>query len=226
MLNFYIITLFPEYFTHCFKTSITYQALQNQAFDYHLIDLRAFGSGTRKKVDDHSFGGGPGMIIQAEPILQALEYCKKKLSNVSDTQSIILSPKGIRYQQALAENLSKFSNLIIFCAHYEGYDVRVESYFDKLISLGDFILTGGEAAAIALTDSIIRLLPGVIKEQSLLAESFLNQSLEYDHFTKPRIWRGHEVPEVLLSGDHQAIAKWRQENAKNNTKTHRPDLLS
>lgn len=226
MLNFYIITLFPEYFSNCFTTSITYQALKDQAFKYHLIDLRAFGSGIRKKVDDRSFGGGPGMIIQAEPIFKALEYSHSQILDPGDsTTSILLSPKGPRYNQEMAGHFaSNFKNLIIFCGHYEGYDVRIEPYFDHLLSLGDFIMTGGEPATVAITDSIIRLLPGVIKEQSLSDESYLNHNLEYDHYTKPRIWNDKAVPEVLISGNHQEIAKWRSENSEFNTKKYRPDL--
>ena len=215
-----ILTLFPNLFSGFISESIIKRALQNGNVQINLIDFRNYTTLNNNQVDDTAFGGGAGMVIMCDPIVRALEDIK-----TDDSHIILLDPKGKLYKQAKAKELANYKHLILICGHYEGIDERIRNFVDEVIGIGDYILTGGEIAAMVLTDSIVRLLPGVITHESLESESFNNKLLDYPVYTKPREYRGYEVPEVLLSGDHKKIAEFRQNEALRLTKENRPDLL-
>ncbi|NOQ50242.1 MAG: tRNA (guanosine(37)-N1)-methyltransferase TrmD [Mycoplasmataceae bacterium] len=206
-----IITTFPKYFDEFKIHSIIKNAIEKKLVEITIIDLRDFA--TKGNVDDTVYGGGPGMLLLIEPLVKAIKKAKTKKTKV-----ILLSPHGLTYNQTRAKKFQEDQNdLILVCGHYEGTDARLKYYIDEAISLGNFILTGGELGAMLIADSIIRLLPGVIKKESILEESFENNLLEYDHYSKPIDFEGHKVPDVLLSGNHQKIKKWRKQSAINNT---------
>lgn len=207
------ITLFPEYFDF-FKThSIIKNAINEQKVKIKLINPRDFVKDKNKQVDDYIYGGGPGMLMLIEPVVKAIEKAKTK-----DSFIIYTSPKGKRFSQTIAKEFAfNHKDIIIVCGHYEGIDARIKYFIDLEISLGDFILTGGEIAAMAIADAIIRLIPGVINQDSLINESFENDLIENDHYTRPQTFRNLSVPSVLLSGDHKKIENWRRENAIKNT---------
>ncbi len=186
-------------------------------------DLRAYTKDKHKKVDDRPFGGGPGMVMTPQPFFDAVKRIKGKRRG----KVVLMSPSGKRLTQKLVRDLAKDKNLILLCGHYEGVDERVrEKLVDESISIGDYVLTGGEIPAMVLIDCVTRLLPGVVgKEASLTDESFEGGLLEYPHYTRPANFRGAKVPDVLLSGNHLAIKKWRQEQARRVTRRNRPDLI-
>lgn len=215
-----ILTLFPEYFDSLWNTSIIKRALQNKRFEYEVIDFRTFTNEKHGHVDDTPYGGGAGMVLMCQPILDALKSIKTKDSTV-----ILLTPQGSVFNQKLAYDLSKEKHLIFICGHYEGFDERIRDYVDIQMSLGDFVLTGGESACMVMCDAILRLLPGVIRQSSSDDDSFSNGLLEYPQYTRPVEFEGKIVPDVLLSGHHANIEKWRHEQALKNTYLHRPDLL-
>lgn len=216
-----ILTLFPEMFKGVFEESIVKRAIQSNKVTINIIDFREYSDDPHKKVDDTPFGGGAGMVLTCQPIFDAVESLKKENSKV-----ILMTPSGVPYSQKKAYELSKEEHLIIICGHYEGFDERIRTLADYEISIGDYVLTGGEIPTMAIVDSIVRLLPGVINERSHLDDSFSeNYILDYPTYTKPRIFRKMEVPEVLISGDHKKIAKWREEEALRKTEELRPDLL-
>lgn len=213
-----IITLFPEMFQGVFEHSMLWKAQEKKLAQIELINLRDFGSGPRKTVDDTPYGGGDGMVLKAEPIAKAIGSAKQ--SAVSNQQKVILlTPRGERLRQPKVEQLAKVENLIIICGRYEGYDERVVSLVDEQISVGDFVLTGGEIPAMTLVDAVVRLIPGVLGgETSAANESFSDgESLEYPQYTRPEVWRDQKVPEVLLSGNHAEVAKWRTEQSAKTT---------
>lgn len=215
-----ILTLFPKMFEGVFDYSIIKRAKTSKKIEINLLNLRSFGLGKHKIVDDTPYGGGAGMIMKVDVIFSALSSLKPK------PYTILLSPTGKKYTQSFAQKLSKKKNLAIVCGRYEGVDARVEKYVDQVLSIGDFVLTGGEIAAAAVVDSVIRLIPGVISSDSLHSESFSNSSLlEFPQYTKPESFQNHKVPNVLLSGNHKKIEKWRQEQSEKITKKIRPDLL-
>ncbi len=217
-----ILSLFPEMFDNVFNESIIKRAINDNKVSIKIHDFREFTLDPHKKVDDTPYGGGAGMVLTPQPIFDCVESIKTPESKV-----ILLTPDGVPYKQKIAYDLSKESHLIIICGHYEGFDERIRTLADLEISIGDYVLTGGEIPAMVLVDSITRLLPGVINEQSHLDDSFNDKYLlDYPTYTKPREFRGMEVPEVLLSGDHAKIAEWRYNESVKKTKERRPDLRS
>ncbi len=215
-----ILTLFPEMFEHVFQESIVKRAIESEKVKINIHNFRDFSLDIHKKVDDTPFGGGQGMVLACQPIFDAVKHFRRKESKV-----ILLTPDGVPYKQKHAYQLSREKHLILICGHYEGFDERIRTLADMEISIGDYILTGGEIPAMVLVDSITRLLDGVIKESSHLEESFNQQLLDYPTYTKPRVYEGMEVPEVLISGDHQKIDAYRKEEARKRTLERRPDLL-
>jgi len=216
-----ILSIFPEMFTGAFSESILKRAREAGKVEINIINFRDFTDDPHLKVDDTPYGGGAGMVLAPQPIFDCVESIKTDKSKV-----ILLTPDGVQYKQKVAYDLSKEEHLIIICGHYEGFDERIRTLADMEISIGDYVLTGGEIPAMVLVDSIVRLLPGVIKEESHLEDSFNdNYLLDYPTYTKPRVFRGMEVPEVLLSGDHAKINAWRKEQSIKKTEERRPDLL-
>lgn len=215
-----ILTLFPEMFTGVFSQSIIKRAIDEKKVEITLHNFRDYSIDPHHKVDDTPYGGGNGMVLTCQPIFDCVEKLKTK-----DSKVILLTPDGTPYQQQLAYQLSEEKHLILICGHYEGFDDRIRSICDMEISIGDYVLTGGELASMVITDSIVRLLPGVIEEGSHRNDSFNNNLLDYPTYTKPRIFRGLEVPSVLLSGDHKKIAEYRLQESMKKTKEKRPDLL-
>ena len=216
-----ILSLFPEMFDNVFNESIIKRAINDNKVSIKIHDFREFTLDPHKKVDDTPYGGGAGMVLTPQPIFDCVESIK-----TPDSKVILLTPDGVPYKQQIAYDLSKESHLIIICGHYEGFDERIKTLADLEISIGDYVLTGGEIPAMVLVDSITRLIPGVIQEQSHLDDSFNdNNLLDYPTYTHPREFRGMTVPDVLLSGDHAKIAEWRYNESVKKTKERRPDLL-
>ena len=216
-----ILSIFPEMFEGVFSESILKRAQENGKVKINIINFRDFTDDPHLKVDDTPYGGGAGMVLTPQPIFDCVESIKTDKSKV-----ILLTPDGKQYKQKIAYDLSKEDHLIIICGHYEGFDERIRTLADMEISIGDYVLTGGEIPAMVLVDSIVRLIPGVINEQSHIEDSFNdNYLLDYPTYTKPRVFRGMEVPEVLLSGNHAKINAWRKEEAIKKTEERRPDLL-
>ncbi len=219
-----IVTIFPNMFEPFLNESIIKRAQDKKKVSIKVHDLRDFTKDKHRKVDDRPFGGGPGMVITPQPIFDAV----KKIKGKKKAKVILTSPSGRPLTQSLAKKLSKEKNLIILCGHYEGIDERVrQKIVDETISIGDYVLTGGELPAMVISDCVIRLVPGVLgKEESLLNESFENQLLEYPQYTRPADYKGMKVPPVLLSGNHKNIEAWRSQEAIKRTKKLRPDLLA
>lgn len=219
-----LLTLFPGVFDTFFSTSIVGRACKADLVSIGCTDIRNFTRDRHRSVDDRPFGGGPGMVMMCEPVFDAFEQVESSASG--EPVRIILTPQGERLTQSLVSELAQQSWLIILCGHYEGFDERIRSGIDaREISIGDYVLSGGEPAAMVLIDSIVRLLPGALgDEQSAKNDSFTNGMLEYPQYTRPRDFRGMEVPEVLLSGDHARIEAWRKEQSEKRTKSRRPDL--
>ena len=215
-----ILTLFPNMFDGFLNESIIKRAIENNKVEVNVYNIRDYSKDPHKKVDDYGFGGGKGMVLMCQPIFDAVDSLKS-----DDSKVILMTPQGIPYKQSMAYNLSKEKHLIIICGHYEGFDERIRSIVDIEISIGDFVLTGGEIPAMAVSDSIIRLLDGVIEEESHIKDSFNDNLLDYPVYTHPVSYRGMDVPEVLLSGHHVNIDKWRVDEQMKRTKERRPDLL-
>ena len=215
-----ILTLFPEMFDGFKNESIIKRAIESKKVEINTCNFRDFAKNKHKKVDDTPYGGGAGMVLMCQPIYDAVESLKTDKSKV-----IMLSPQGKPYTQKKAYELSKEEHLIFICGHYEGFDERISSLCDEEISIGDYVLTGGELPSMVITDSVVRLLPGVIEEESHEIDSFNENLLDYPTYTKPRNYKGMKVPEVLLSGDHKKIDEWRKEQRLLVTKEKRPDLL-
>ena len=219
-MKFDVLTLFPEMFEPL-KYSIIGKAVEKQLIDVNLINIRDFSKDKHKKVDDTPYGGGAGMVMRPDVVYDAYNSVKSENSKV-----IYMSPQGKTLNQQKVENLSKEKHLIILCGHYEGIDQRViDKIVDEEISIGDYVLTGGEIPAIVLIDSVSRYVEGVLKSDSIREESFSDGILEYPQYTRPEIFEGESVPEVLLSGHHKNIEKWRKEKSLEITQTKRPDLL-
>lgn len=215
-----IITIFPEMFEGFLTESIIKRAIEKKKVEINIHDLRNYSSDIHKRVDDYGFGGGQGMVLMIEPIDLAINDLKRENSKV-----ILMSPQGKIYKQEMAYSLAKETHLIIICGHYEGFDERILKLVDMEISVGDYIVTGGEIPSMIITDSVTRLLDGVINQESHLNESFHDNLLDYPVYTKPRVYKEMEVPEVLISGDHQKIDIWRKEQRYKKTVSNRPDLL-
>ena len=216
-----ILTLFPASFTPL-NESILGRAQQNNKIDINVVDIREFSKDKHKKCDDYTFGGGEGLLMTPQPLFDCIESVLTKDSHV-----IYLSPKGRTLNQKIVRELSRYDHLILICGHYEGIDQRViDTFVDEEISIGDYILTGGELPAMVLVDAVARLLPDVLgNENSAQNETFSDNLLEFPQYTRPSEFRGQKVPEVLLSGNHQEVEKWRQQQSEALTRTRRPDLL-
>lgn len=204
-----ILTLFPEMFTGFLNESIIKRAVDKKLVEIRVHNIRDYSPFKNKQVDDYSYGGGAGMVLMCEPIFNAIEALK-----TSNSKVIMLTPSGKTFKQEIAYEYSKESHLILLCGHYEGFDERIKTIVDAELSIGDFILTGGEVPAMLVTDAITRLIPGVINEESLASESFNDDLVDFPVYTKPAEFRGLKVPEVLLSGHHANINKWREEQRK------------
>lgn len=215
-----VLTLFPEMFTGVISSSIIKRAIDDNKIEINLHNFRDYSKDIHHKVDDTPYGGGSGMILTCQPIFDCVNDLKDDESTV-----ILLTPDGIPYKQELANNLVKLKHLIIICGHYEGFDDRIRSICDMEISIGDYVLTGGEIPAMVLIDSVTRLIDGVINKESYQNDSFYNGLLDYPQYTKPREYNGLKVPDVLLSGNHKEIEKYRIEAALEKTRTRRCDLL-
>lgn len=224
--SIHILTLFPDYFDGPLQASLTGKAIERGHFDVEVTDIRDFATDKHKKCDDLPYGGGAGMVMKPEPLVASLEAAR---NDVPDAPRVLLSPQGEPFDQSIARELADESGLILTCGRYEGVDERVRQHWiDRELSIGDYVLTGGEPAAMVVTDAVTRLLPGVVgNEDSLKDESFGedDELLEYPQYTRPRSFRGHEVPDVLLSGHHQKIEEWRRQKALERTRRRRPDLL-
>ncbi len=219
-MKFTIITLFPDLYQGFLQHSIIKNALQKKIIGIEILDLRQFGIGKHKQVDDYQFGGGAGMVLMAPIVVAAIESVQ-----TTSSKTFLLSPQGQTWQQQIAIKMSKESHIILVCGHYEGFDERIRDYVDGEISIGDFITTGGELPAMIVVDSIARLIPGVISEKAHIMESFTDGLLDHPVYTKPLVFRGNKVPDVLLSGHHSNIKEWRHRQSIIKTQTKRPDLI-
>lgn len=215
-----ILTLFPEMIKGFLGDSILKRAQESKQVEINLINFRDFSKLNNHQVDDTPYGGGAGMVLRCEPIIEALESVK-----TADSYVILLSPQGKTYNQKMALDLKNKKHIILICGHYEGFDERIKEFVDLELSIGDYVLTGGEIAAVVVTDSIVRLLDNVINKDSATNDSFSDNLLDYPAYTKPQEYRGLKVPDVLLSGNHEKISNWRREQQLKNTKQKRPDLL-
>jgi tRNA (guanine37-N1)-methyltransferase len=218
-----LVTLFPEFFTSPLQQSMLRRAQELEAVSFRVINLRDFAPDRHKVCDDRPFGGGPGMVLKIEPLVAAVRELKQEDPEV---WVILLSPQGRLFDQEKARELAERPHVALVCGHYEGVDDRLRFFIDEELSIGDYIVTGGEIPALAAMDAVTRLLPGVLGgEGAADEESFQTGLLEYPQYTRPRVFEGHEVPEILLSGDHAAIARWRRQEALKRTARQRPDLL-
>ena len=211
-----ILTLFPDMIKGFLEESIIKRAIDNNLVEINLINFRDYSTDPHHKVDDTPYGGGAGMVLACDPIFRCIDDIK-----TDDSYIILMTPDGKKYNQKEAVNLKDRKHIIIICGHYEGFDERIRSLADLELSIGDFVLTGGEIPACAIIDSVVRLIPGVIDSNSLVDESFTNNLLDYPTYTKPRVYRGIEVPEVLISGDHKKIDEYRKEEMLKKTKERR-----
>jgi len=226
MKRFDILTLFPGMFEGFTTESILGRAQGEGLISIVVTNIRDFASGRHKITDDYSFGGGCGMVMMAEPIMRALESVSTATKPENKSRIVLMSPQGRGFCQEDAIRLASYDQVIFICGHYEGVDERISSVVDEEISIGDFVLTGGEIAAMAVVDATARMIPGVLgHEDSAGSDSFFEGLLDYPHYTRPRVWRGIPVPEVLLSGDHEAIRLYRRSQALKRTAARRPDLL-
>jgi tRNA (guanine37-N1)-methyltransferase len=227
-MRFDVLTLFPEMFPGYLGQSLLSQAIENQLVDVQLHNLRNWAKGKHKQIDDRPYGGGPGMVLMAEPVVAAVEAVRQ-LDEAGPGKLVMLTPQGRRLTQPIVEELSQEPGLLLLCGRYEGFDDRVRQILTPdEISIGDFILGGGEVAAMVVIDAVVRLIPGVLgDEESNKQDSFssANRLLEGPQFTRPREFRGLQVPEILLGGDHEAIARWRKAESLQHTKARRADLL-
>jgi len=216
-----VLTLFPEMFAPVLATSIVKIAQEKHLASFRLVNIRDFTGDRHRTVDDRPFGGGPGMVMKPEPVFDAVEHTEA-LSETPATR-VLLTPQGERLTQALAKEFADEPRLLLICGHYEGFDERIRlGLKPREVSIGDYVLTGGELPAMVLIDAVVRLIPGVLgAEDSLSEESFSKGLLEYPHYTRPRAYRGMDVPEVLLSGNHEEIRRWREQEAKKRTDERR-----
>ena len=224
-----ILTIFPEMFTSPFSESIIKRAQEKEIVKINIIDIRNFTKDKHKSVDDYTYGGGPGMILKPDPIIEAVEDIqgKKKRRPVLDSKVVVTSAQGKLFDQKMAKKLSFQEKIIFICGRYEGIDERVSRMLNaEEISIGDYVMTGGEIPAMVIVDVVIRMLPGVLgKEESMINDSFYDGLLDYPHFTRPETYRGYKVPKILLSGDHKKIEYWRKKQSILRTMVRRPDLL-
>jgi tRNA (guanine37-N1)-methyltransferase len=226
-----ILTLFPEMFAGPFDHSIIKRAKEKDLVEIEYINIRDFGIGNHKMVDDTPYGGGIGMVMRVDVVHAAIEHAKKQFQprNTPDTlqKTVLLTASGKTFNQTKAKEFSHLDHLILICGHYEGIDDRIKHFIDEEISIGDFVLTGGEIPSMLITDAVTRLIPGVLPEGATDDESFSLEEglLEYPHYTKPQTYKNLEVPEVLLSGNHRTIGEWRRKKSEEKTAIIRPDLV-
>ena len=218
-----ILTLFPGYFDGPFTVSMVKRAVAKKAVDLRLHDIRKWATDKHHMADDVPYGGGAGMVMKPEPLVKALTAVKRGRKGV---KTLLMSPQGRPLDQAMVLELAREKSLVLVCGHYEGLDERVMEWIDGEVSLGDFVLTGGEPAAAVLVDALVRFLPGVVGDRrSVEKDSFFNGLLDYPHYTRPRVFKGRAVPEELLSGNHARIERWRKKASLRNTLLKRPELL-
>ena len=224
-MKFIILTIFPEAFESYFNISVIKRALAKKLIKIKLVNIRDFGIGVHKSVDDRPYGGGAGMVIRADIMDKALTALRLKIKD-KRLKIVLLTPQGKPFNQKIANKFSQYKTLILICGRYEGFDERIRDLVDEEISIGDFVLTGGEIPALAVLDTVARLVPGVVgKFESTVNESFSGGLLEYPQYTRPENYKGMKVPKVLLSGNHAKISEWRKKEALKRTKQRRPDLL-
>ena len=221
MIRFDILTLFPNMFKGLIEDSIIKRAIEKKLIEVNLIDFREFSTNKHHTVDDYSYGGGAGMLISVEPVHLAM----KTIPNLEKAKKLLMSPSGNTFNQAKAIELSKEQNIVMVCGHYEGIDARILNFIDEEVSIGDYVLMGGEVPAMTILEAVSRLVPGVISEDSPVNESFSDSLLEHPQYTRPAVYEGLGVPDVLLSGHHANIKKWQRERALEKTLKVRPDLL-
>ncbi|MCH1983685.1 tRNA (guanosine(37)-N1)-methyltransferase TrmD [Ruminococcus sp. OA3] len=224
-MNYHVLTLFPEMVEQGLHTSIIGRAIEQQLLSLSCVNIRDYAGNKHMKVDDYPYGGGAGMVMQAEPVYASYQAVKEKIGY--PPRVVYLTPQGGVFNQKMAQELAQEKDLVFLCGHYEGIDERVlEEIVTDYVSIGDYVLTGGELPAMVMIDTISRMVPGVLSnEESAMTESFSDNLLEYPQYSRPAVWRGKEVPEVLLSGHHANIEKWRHEQSLKRTRERRPDLL-
>lgn len=220
-----ILTLFPEMFEGPFDHSIIKRARDKKIVDINFVNIRDFGIGPHKIVDDKPYGGGKGMILKVDVLNKTIQATKEKSLNEKGQKVILLTPTGKSFNQKIAKKLSRLRHLILVCGHYEGVDKRIEKFVDEKVSIGDFIVTGGEIPAMLIVDAVVRLIKGVLKEGVTSRESF-SPYLEYPQYTRPRRYKNFQVPKVLLTGNHKKIADWQYMQSIKNTLINRSDLLT
>lgn len=230
-MHYHVLTLFPEMIENAMNCSITGRAIEKKLLHLNVINIRDFSENKHNKVDDYPYGGGAGLVMQPGPVYSAYETVKKSVLEQGRTKKpkvLYMSPQGRTFSQKVAEELAQEEDLVFLCGHYEGIDERVlEEIVDEQISIGDYVLTGGELPAMVMMDAISRLVPGVLhNDVSAETETFTDDLLEYPQYTRPVEWHGKKVPEVLLSGHHERIEKWRREQSLIRTMEHRPDLFA
>lgn len=242
-MHYHVLTLFPEMIKMGMETSITGRAMKNELLHLNVVNIRDFANNKHNRVDDYPYGGGAGMVMQAEPIYRSYQFIEEQIAKRKEkeakaatvqedenpkTRVVYLTPQGAVFHQRMAEKLSQEEDIIFLCGHYEGIDERVlEEIVTDYVSIGDYVLTGGELPAMVMMDAIARLVPGVLNnDMSAQTESFSENLLEHPQYTRPEEWRGKKVPEVLLSGHHKKIAEWQKEQSVIRTRERRPDLLA
>ena len=223
MMQIDLLTLFPEFFSSPLSQSMLQRAQVQGAVTFRVINLRHFTEDRHQVADDRPFGGGPGMVMKVEPLVKAIRAVRQESPQV---RVILMSPVGNVFNHDKARELARIEHLLLICGHYEGVDGRIHFYIDEELSIGDYIVTGGEIPGLTVADAVTRLLPGVLGgEGATEDESFQTGLLEYPHYTRPRVFEGHEAPQILLEGDHARIARWRRQEALRRTAARRPDLL-
>lgn len=215
-----ILTLFPEFFSAITENTIVKRAISKEKVVLNIVNIREYTKDKHRRVDSAPIGGGAGLIMKCQPIIDAL-----RTNTSENAHTILMSPRGKTFNQKMAEAYTQLDELVIICGHYEGIDERVNNYVDELVSTGDYVLTGGEIPSMLIVDSVVRLLDGVIRRESIIDESFESGMLEYPQYTEPRVFEGHEVPEILYSGNHGKIDRYRYLQALKITKEFRPDLF-
>ena len=215
-----ILTLFPEFFSAITENTIVKRAISKEKVVLNIVNIREYTKDKHRRVDSAPIGGGAGLIMKCQPIIDAL-----RANTSENAHTILMSPRGKTFNQKMAEAYTQLDELVIICGHYEGIDERVNNYVDELVSTGDYVLTGGEIPSMLIVDSVVRLLDGVIRRESIIDESFESGMLEYPQYTEPRVFEGHEVPEILYSGNHGKIDRYRYLQALKITKEFRPDLF-
>jgi len=225
-MKFTVLTLFPEMFSSPLSESMLKRAIETGHIAVDIVDIREYAEGRHKQADDRPYGGGSGMVLMPQPLARALESVKDADGERTE-RVVLLSPQGARFDQAMAGEFSRVDHLVLVCGRYEGVDERVkELYIEQEVSIGDYVLTGGELAAMVVLDAVARLIPGVLGDpESLREESFCDDLLEYPHYTRPETFEGRKVPDVLLSGHHENIRRWRRKESLKKTALNRPDLL-